>query len=118
VLAARRAAASCGLGGTIARQPKKNLYETGLTKSESRRSGTRTSAEIAGLASEIDREEATTRMHGADVVSRAFRDEPRFHGGARELRPLLDVRDRAHARADGAVERDDGGAPVVAEQTW
>jgi ring-1,2-phenylacetyl-CoA epoxidase subunit PaaC len=49
-------------------------------------------ADIAGLATKIDREEAYHRMH-AEMWFDRLKDEPRFTDALSELEPLFDVRD-------------------------
>jgi ring-1,2-phenylacetyl-CoA epoxidase subunit PaaC len=53
-------------------------------------------AEIAGLATKIDREEAYHRLH-AQMWHERLQDEPRYAKALEELRPLLAARDE---RAD------------------
>jgi ring-1,2-phenylacetyl-CoA epoxidase subunit PaaC len=55
-------------------------------------------AELAGLATKIDREEAYHRMHARMWFDR-LKDEPRFTAALDELRPLLDA-DRGEHAAD------------------
>ena len=53
-------------------------------------------AEIAGLATKIDREEAYHRMHAQMWFDR-LKDEPRFTTALEELRPLLDSDREQHS---------------------